>query len=145
MPEQFTVPQFIDAEDKIFGSVTARQFVILMIAGMLDALLFKLISSLVTFLLVGIPILAFAGIVAFVRINGQPFHFFILNIIQTFKKPKLRVWDKTKNTAELRVYMKEELPEPPPVFKRKENFGTSRLQELSLVVNTGGVYKPDID
>ena len=145
MPDQFTVPQFIDAEDKIFGSVTARQFVILMIAGMLDALLFKLISSLVTFLLVGVPILAFAGIVAFVRINGQPFHFFILNIIQTFKKPKLRIWDKTMNNSELKAFIKEELPEPPPVFQRKEHFGSSRLQELTLVVNTGGVYKPDTD
>ncbi len=145
MPDQFTVPQFIDAEDQIFGPVTARQFVILMIAGLIDAILFKLVSSLVMFLLIGIPIISFAGIVAFVKINGQPFHFFILNIIQTFRKPKLRVWDKTMNNTELKAFIKEELPEPPPVFHRKEHLGTSRLQELTLVVNTGGVYKPDID
>ena len=28
--DQFVVPQFIDAEDKIFGPLTARQFIIVM-------------------------------------------------------------------------------------------------------------------
>ena len=32
--DQFVVPQFIDVEDKIFGPVTTRQFVILLVAGL---------------------------------------------------------------------------------------------------------------
>jgi len=86
MPEQYVVPQFIDAEDQIFGPVTARQFIILMVVGLIEFLLFKLLSF-VVFLLVGIPFLAIGGMVAFTKINGQPFHFFILNLIQTLKKP----------------------------------------------------------
>ncbi len=144
MPEQFVVPQFIDAEDKIFGPITARQFVILMLAFMLDFALFKMLSF-VTFLIVGIPIICLAGIVAFVKINGQPFHYFVLNLIQTLKKPKLRVWDKARTDAELKEYMKTEPLPPPDIFSRKEFASSSHLQEISLVVNTGGIYIPDAE
>lgn len=142
MPNQFVVPQFIDAEDKIFGPITARQFIILMIAGLIDFGLFKLLTF-VQFLLAGIPIVIIAGIFAFVKINGQVFHYFILNIIQTFKKPKLRVWDKHYSDSELKVFMRQAPPEPPKVEPRKAPVSISRLNELSLVVNTGGVYKPE--
>lgn len=142
MPEQFVVPQFIDAEDHIFGPITARQFVILMAVFLLDFLLFRLLSF-VTFLLTGIPLIVLGGIVAFVRINGAPFHFFILNLIQTFKKPHLRVWSREYSDAELRTLMKIAPPVPSTAAHRKAFAGTSRLQELALVVNTGGVYKPE--
>ncbi len=142
MPDQFVVPQFIDAEDKIFGPITARQFIILMVAGLLDFGLFKLLSF-VPFLLVGVPIIAIAGIFAFTKINGQVFHYFMLNILQTMKRPRLRVWDKNYSDSDLRAFIKEELPPPPPVRPRKAPLSSSRLTELTLVVNTGGVYKPE--
>ena len=142
MPDQFVVPQFIDAEDKIFGPVTARQFIILMVVFMAEFALFRLLSF-VTFLLVGIPLIVLGGIVAFVRINGSPFHYFFLNLIQTFKKPRLRVWSREYSDTELRELIKIIVPPPTTPFVRKEFTGTSRLQELTLVVNTGGIYKPE--
>ena len=142
MPQQFTVPQFLDAEDKIFGPVTMRQFVILLVAFMTDAVLYKLLPF-VAFLAVAIPLIALAGIIAFVKINGMPFHFFILNLIQTLKRPQLRVWDKALNTSELRDLLKVEKAPPPPPLERKAPVSKSRLNELTLVVNTGGLYKPE--
>lgn len=138
------MPQFIDAEDKIFGPITARQFIILMVAGLLEFGLFKLLSF-VTFLLIGIPLLAIAGTFAFAKVNGQVFHYFTLNLIQTAKKPKLRVWNKVYTDAQLRMYIKQEVMAPPPPIPHKAAVSTSRLNELSLVVNTGGVYKPEED
>ena len=142
MPEQYVVPQFIDAEDKIFGPITARQFIILMAGGLMEFLLFKLLSF-VLFIVIGIPLLGIGGTIAFTKINGQPFHFFILNAVQTFKKPRLRVWDKTITDAELRDRMKTAPPIVSTRFKHKTAFGVSRIEELALVVNTGGVYKPE--
>lgn len=142
MPDQYVVPQFIDAEDKIFGPVTARQFIILMVTALIIFLLYKLLSF-VWFLVTGLPILGIGGALAFTKINGQPFHFFILNLVQTMKKPKLRIWDKELTDAQLREYIKQAPPEIPVRFERKTPVGVSRLQELSLVVNTGGVYKPE--
>ncbi len=142
MPDQFVVPQFIDAEDKIFGPITARQFIILMVVFLMDFILFRLLSF-TQFLLFGIPLIALGGIVAFVRINGAPFHYFSLNLLQTFKKPRLRVWSREYSDAELRELMKVVPPPPLLHFTRKGFTGSSRLQELTLVVNTGGIYKPE--
>ncbi|MBU0646553.1 PrgI family protein [Patescibacteria group bacterium] len=142
MPQQFTVPQFIDAEDKILGPITIRQFVILLVAFMTDAVLYKLLPF-VPFLLVAIPLIAVAGIIAFVKINGMPFHYFILNLLQTLKRPQLRVWDKTINDSELRDLIKVVKEPPPPPPERKAPVSRSRLNELTLVVNTGGLYKPE--
>ncbi|OGL66900.1 hypothetical protein A2856_00130 [Candidatus Uhrbacteria bacterium RIFCSPHIGHO2_01_FULL_63_20] len=142
MPEQFVVPQFIDAEDKILGPVTARQFIIMLVAFLTVAVLYKLVPF-IWFLLLGVPIIIVGGVVAFVRINGQPFHYFILNLTQTFRKPQLRVWDKSLTTAEIKDLMKDVTPPPPPPPARKAPVSASKLAELSLVVNTGGVYKPE--
>lgn len=142
MPDQFTVPQFIDAEDRIIGPVTARQFIILMVVGLIEFALFKLVSF-VQFLVIGVPLVAVGGIVAFMKVNGQPFHYFLLNLLQTLKKPRLRVWSKVYSDAQLKELMAQKATPPPAVFTRKEFTAASRLQELTLVVNTGGVYKPE--
>lgn len=140
--EQFVVPQFIDAEDKIMGPLTGRQFVIILLMFMTEAIMWR-VMPFVPFLLVGLPLFAFCVILAFVRVNGQAFHLFLLNLTQSLKKPKLRVWDKSLSDAEVRAHMTKVAPPPPPPEARKAPVSASRLQELSLVVNTGGVYKPE--
>jgi len=144
VPEQFTVPQFIDIEDKILGPLSARQFLILLAVGLTDALLYKLLTFW-KFLAVGVPIFIIGVTFAFIRINGQPFHFFVLNMIQTFRKPLLRVWDKGLTDTELRPFLKDSAVLPPAPTISKAPMATSRLQELSLIVNTGGVYQPEED
>ena len=100
--DQFVVPQFIDAEDKILGPVTARQFIELLAAFLIDAILYALLPF-TAFLFVAIPLICIAGIIAFVKINGQPFHFFVLNLVQTFRRPSVRVWDKRLNGYSARL------------------------------------------
>ena len=140
--DQFVVPQFIDAEDKIIGPLTGRQFIILLVLFMTEAIMWR-VMPFVWFLLTGIPLFAFGVILCFVRVNGQAFHLFLLNLTQSLKKPRLRVWDKTLTDAEVRAHMLK-APEPPaPRVARKAAVSASRLQELTLVVNTGGVYKPE--
>jgi hypothetical protein len=140
--DQFVVPQFIDAEDKIIGPLTARQFVELLVTGLLVFTFFKLLSF-VWFLVIGLPTFALGVVLTFVRINGQAFHLFLLNLIQSLKKPRLRVWDKRLTDAEVRAHITAAPPPPPPPNFRKAAVSSSRLQELTLVVNTGGVYKPE--
>ncbi len=140
---QFTVPQFIDVEDKIFGPITARQFVILLADGILIFIFYKLFD-LVLFIILLALCGGFGLVLAFVKINGQPFHYFLLNIGQTFRRPPLRIWQKEMSEAALKsasasgVIMPTVAPVPP-----KKNMSRSRLAELSLVANTGGIYKPE--
>lgn len=137
--QQFTVPQFIDVEDKVFGPITVRQFVIILFCGVLTAIAYRLLD-LIMFIIVTLGIFGLGGVVAFLRVNGRPFHFFVLNLLQTITKPKLRLWNnrlgKTKN--DLRDVV--EVPKAPPKTPRKPRYGASKLAEVSLVVDTGGVY-----
>ena len=83
--EQFVVPQFIDVEDKIIGPVTTRQFVILLTAALIIFVAYKLAdTALFIFLLCLVG--GFALILAFVKINGQPFHYFLLNHLFQYQK-----------------------------------------------------------
>lgn len=142
MPEQFVVPQFIEVEDKIIGPISVRQFVIILVIAMFEFIFYKAFTFIV-FLVIGIPFFILGVIIAFAQINGQPFHLFLLNIAITFKKPRLRVWYKEYTDLELREFIRKP-PEPPaPPVLTKERPESSRLTELSLVVNTGGVYKPE--
>lgn len=141
--QQFMVPQFIDVEDKIFGPITTRQFVILLGGGTLLFVEYKLLAFGV-FAFVGLLTFACTGTLAFLRVNGQPFHFFLLNVLQTMRRPRLKVWDKTLTPQELREFLRivpEKAPPPPP---RKEPMTATKLRELSLIVNTGGAYRPEV-
>ena len=138
--QQFTIPQFIDVEDKIFGPITVRQFVIMLACLLLSALAYKL-ADFALFLTETILFFAAGGTVAFLRVNGRPFHYFILNIIQTLKKPKTRVWNSRlgKEGKEL----KEEAAELKQTAKiqPKPLYARSKLAELALMVDTGGAYQ----
>jgi len=136
--QQFVVPQFIDVEDKIIGPITTRQFIILLVGFLFIGLSYKFFdfSLFITFSLL---LFGLTGVVAFLKINGRPFHYFILNLFQTFKRPKLRIWlqafDQTDNFPEKRAAAGEA---PPPMEK---HYTTSRLAELSLIVDTRGAYR----
>jgi len=140
--ERFVVPQFIDVEDKIIGPVTTRQFVLMLFPALTGGLFFK-IFDFSLFLLVTIPMVIAFGLLAFFKVNGMPLHFFLLNLLQSLRKPTLRVWDKNLQDDEIRLGLKVEKVAPPPSPPRKAPISRSRLHELTLVVNTGGVYQPE--
>ncbi len=142
--QQFVVPQFIDVEDKIFGPITTRQFVILLTAAITVFFAFRY-GDFALFLVVLVLVGGLALLFAFVRVNGQAFHYFLLNIIQTFRKSRLRVWRKEYSVDELNYLRRRfedievsAMPTAPPVRR-------ARIQNLALLVNTGGAYRPQDD
>lgn len=139
---QFVVPQFIDVEDKIFGPITTRQFLILLIGGGIIYLAYEL-ADFILFVIILSLVGALSLVVAFVKINGQTFHYFLLNIFQTIKKPSLRIWKKDYNKEELNYLRKQgtEVEEEAKIEKKTVRAG--HIRDLSLLVNTGGYYKPD--
>ena len=99
---QFTVPQFIEVEDKIFGPITVRQFIILLVDGIILAICWKFTD--LTLFIILLVILGGGGLVtAFLKVNGQPFHYFLLNFLQTLQKPTLRVWHKFYSDQETHI------------------------------------------
>ncbi|MFA6534259.1 MAG: PrgI family protein [Patescibacteria group bacterium] len=138
---QFLVPQFIDVEPTIIGPITVRQFLI-MIAGFLLVFLEYKLLDFWTFVFAMVITLTIFGIFAFMRVNGQPFHYFVINIIETLKRPSLRIWKKELSDQELKEYFSA-TPAAPVAANApaKRRLSRSGLEDLALVVNTGGAYQ----
>ncbi len=140
--DKITVPQFLEVESKVIGPITIRQFIELIIAGLIIFIFYKLFDFSL-FAVSGLAVLGITLVVAFVKINGQSFHYFILNFLATLKSPKLKVWRRSLSRKE--VFQKRE-KEQDQERNRSQNrtaprVTSSRLSELSLIVDTGGVYQ----
>jgi hypothetical protein len=139
--EQIVVPQFIDAEDTIIGPITVRQFIEMMVGGLLVFIFYK-IFDFSLFAVTGLLTIVVTLVIAFIRINGQPFHYFLLNFIETIKSPKLKIWKRQVTEKDIRKEAAKEIrtrPAPPMLVRQATS--SSRLSELALIVDTGGVYR----
>ena len=139
--QQFTVPQFIDVEDKIFGPITVRQFVIILAGSLMLFIIFKFFS-LLYLLTVGGFIFINMILFAFFKVAGRPFHFFVLNFVQTIMKSSLRVWQNLPRSVAQHEIMEHKV-ETKRV--RRRQYTSSRLAELSLIVDTQGKFKHEED
>src|SRR3989338_6174708 len=136
--QQFIVPQFIDVEDKIIGPITTRQFIVLLAGALVIGVFYKLFDFSL-FVTSGLLTFGITGIFAFLKINGRPFHYFVLNLFQTFKKPKLRIWNFMANEFDYKIE-NNDLKKAAPIAPEK-HYTASRLAELSLIVDTRGAYQ----
>lgn len=133
--QQFTVPQFIDVEDKVIGPLSVRQFIILIVAGLFCVLYYK-VFDFTLFLMSSIITILIGATFAFVKISGMDFHYFLLNLLITLSRPGLRVWNHWWiNVPEEKM---EVFVAPPQRLPRLYNM--SHLNKLSLIVDTKGYY-----
>jgi hypothetical protein len=144
MPDKFIVPQFIENEEKILGPVTVRQFLLSLASAFALFIEYK-VFQLPYFIMAAVITVSIGGTFGFVKVNGQPFHLFFLNFLQTLARPGLRVWDKAPTDEELRMLIRPQViaETDAGTSTRKTRPGSSRLRDLALVVNTGGVYEPE--
>lgn len=136
--QQVVVPQFLDVEDKIIGPVTVRQFLEMVVGGLIEVVMYRFLTF-PTFVVFGLAFWGLVLIVAFLRVNGQPFHLFMLNFVQTLKNPKLKIWRKIGA-----LYTTEEekaKTEVRPTALRRPPVAVSKISEIALVVDTGGIYR----
>lgn len=132
---QFVVPQFIEVESKIIGPISARQFIIVVITLGISFIWYQFFS-----LIVFVPLLfitcSFGGALAFLKVNGQSMHYFLLNLTQTLKRPRLKVWMRSEY-AEQKDRVVTSVIEAP----MEKEVTDSHLAAMSLMVDTGGAYQ----
>lgn len=89
----FSVPQFIDVEDKIAGPLTWRQ--LLWMIGMMITLL-VLYNTIGTtgFFVIGIPLILLFVALAFYRPQGVPLIVFLFHGFSFLFRPKIAVWER---------------------------------------------------
>ncbi len=92
---QFQVPQFIEVEDKIFGPLTASQF-IYVVGGVGFAVAMWVLLPLWAAIIIGAPVALLGLALAFYQINNRPLITFLEAGFQFLVSSKLYLWEKKK-------------------------------------------------
>lgn len=100
---QFSVPQFIEVEDKIFGPFTFKQFIFLVGGAGLSYFVYSLLPQKIA-LLAMLPVMGFALALAFYKINDRPFLTILESAFYYTIRGKLFLWkhaDKPKEEVKV--------------------------------------------
>lgn len=123
---RFQVPQFIEVEDKIFGPFTFKQFIYIVGGAGAAAVLWILIPVKFLAILIGVPIVAFAGALAFYKVNGKPFAHLVESFFKFYAGNRLYLWKKREKAVISKAPEKMHKTE----FKVNHS-GNSKLKDMS--------------
>jgi len=124
---QFVVPKFIEREMKIFGPITMKFFVILLIVGAILGLLYVNLPRKTFYIVLAIVLpLFFASF--FLKVDGIPLYQLYPSIFSFLFSPKVFVWKgKGKFYEEIKYKRKREIP------LKKEK---SKLRQTQILLQT---------
>ena len=133
----YKVPQDVEAEDKLIGPLSFRQFIYMMVAAgaaFVAFLLFQLSPFLV---LIPIPVILLFGALALPLRKDQPMETYFLAIIRFMLKPRQRVWDPdgTINYVEITA---PKTNEPHLTKSFSQEAAEERLDYLARVMDSRG-------
>ena len=127
---QYSVPQFIDVEDKIVGPFTGKQTIFLMIGGGFLMLIFSLFDTLffIIMLIFTVPLtLAFA----FWKPKGMTVARWIMNITNYYTSEHFYVWRKEPEGMKFKPTQKKKTKIIP-----LKNVSRDRIGELAWLLDT---------
>lgn len=118
----YKVPQDVEAEDKLLGPFSFRQFIFLIIAVVSLGVAYILAQALLPLGLIPVPIALFFGALALPLRKDQPMEVYLAAVISFMLKPKKRLWQpdgieylvevtapKTEETTRRNSYDQEEV------------------------------------
>lgn len=127
----FSVPQFIDVEDKIAGPLTWRQLLWMIGMGITLLVIYNAIGT-IGFLIAAVPTILLFCALAFYRPQGLPLIVLFFHGITYFFRPKVAVWERPvarPNRAPV-----ETAPVKPPVQQKRVT--PEELRRLAQLMDT---------
>jgi len=90
---EYKVPQDVEADDKLIGPFSFRQFVYLIIVAMAGAIAWGLAQLFVPLAIIPLPIIIFFGAIALPLRKDQPMEIFMAAMVSFYIRPRSRKWD----------------------------------------------------
>ncbi|MFI5240316.1 MAG: PrgI family protein [Candidatus Saccharimonadia bacterium] len=133
---QYKVPQDVEAEDKIIGFLTLKQFIYSVIGFAWLLITYELFKSILfVFLIVGVPPALIFLLLGLYQRDGQPFEAYFIALINYWFKPRRRLWIK----EELIEVFKIEQPKVKQVQTQLDPRKVQgELERLAEIVDTRG-------
>lgn len=133
----YKVPQDVEAEDKLIGPFSFRQFIYLIIVAIAGFLAYVLAQIFIGLILIPLPIILFFLALALPLRKDQPMESYLLAMVQFFLKPRVRLWnpDGSLNLVEVTAPQVSEDPLTKDITGEE---ASRRLAYLAQVIDTGG-------
>ena len=141
---QYKVPQDVEAEDKLLGPFTFRQFIYLIVAAGAIALAYALFQIFPLLGILPLPIVIFFGILALPLKKDQPMETYLAAIVSFYLKPRKRFWipGEEESTIEITAPKKAEKPRARNITEEEAGH---RLSFLADLVDTEGQSIRNVD
>lgn len=138
---QFNVPQFIEIEDKIFGPLTWKQF--LYVGGGFGMAVVLFLTNFILFIIIGLPLAALAGALAFYPINNRPFSVFLESAVNYFMSDHQYFWQSDNST----VYTEKSGDHDRQITQSQDGQkgGRPRIASLSRKLELEALKKDELD
>ena len=135
---QYKVPQDVEAEDKLIGPFSFRQFVYLLVAGGLVALAIGLFQIFPALVIIPIPfILLFLALALPIK-KDQPMETYLAAVISYYLKPHNRVWTPGQRESTIKIAAPKTTDEDSRSRGISGDEVTHRLSFLADIVDSGG-------
>lgn len=133
----YKVPQDVEADDKLIGPFSFRQFIYLIIVAMAIAIGWGLAQIFVGLAIIVFPIVVFFGALALPLRKDQPMEIYMAAIVSFYLKPRQRLWDPEGVETLIEV----SAPKTIEIQRTKDLSQTEAAQRLSYladIVDSGG-------
>ncbi|MDB5179831.1 MAG: hypothetical protein JWN12_463 [Candidatus Saccharibacteria bacterium] len=133
----YKVPQDVEADDKLIGPFSFRQFIYLIIVALSGALAWGLAQLFIGLAIIPLPIILLFGALALPLRKDQPMEIYLAAIISYYLKPHKRLWDPdgVESLIEITVPKVVEI-------QRSKNISQAdaeqRFSYLAGIVDSGG-------
>lgn len=134
---QYKVPQDVEADDKLLGPFSFRQFVYLMIAAGLCFVAFLLFQIFPLLVIIPIPFIFFLGILALPLKKDQPMETYLSAVVDFYLKPQKRIWMPGQSDTSITITAPKNVEENRTKDLSQEEAGR-RLSFLANIVDTEG-------
>ncbi|MBI2798408.1 PrgI family protein [Candidatus Saccharibacteria bacterium] len=135
---QYKVPQNVEAEDKILGPLTIKQFIYVIIALMWGFIAIRLLApfNLIVGIILALPVSGTLLALGLIQREGVSFENYFLAFIRFNLYPRKRQWQKDANPD----VIKNE-PKKAVVPELHKSLNQGQLKQLAFIVDTRGNYK----
>ncbi len=134
---QYKVPQDVEADDKLLGPFSFRQFVYLLICGGLIALAVALFQIFPMLAIIPVPFILFFGALALPLKKDQPMETYLAALVSYYIKPRTRKWEPGQKDTSI-IITAPKIVEDDRTRDISGEEATHRLSFLADIVDTEG-------
>ncbi|MEX0749015.1 MAG: PrgI family protein [Candidatus Saccharimonadales bacterium] len=140
----YKVPQDVEAEDKLLGPLTFKQFIFLLIAGGAAMFAWLLFTIQPVLAIIPLPIILIFGGLAVFRREDQPVERYLLSFFNYTLRPRVRLWSTEGYYDHLVITAPKTMATP--ALKQDVSQVHGQLEKLAQIVDTRGwsVKQPNI-